>query len=262
MRYVYSKPADRGAVDAPTNTAFFRKAKSSTRGAEAFALLLVGGSDRRSLAIRQSQAVLRFDRRPSKWSHAALLTRWPKDLDEPAGFEVSFEPSDPLEQVPERNGVTSFALSKYRDEKRYPNLCLATWTPNLPTAVDREAAVKRMLEACAHPNADVVRYPLWDSLARWSGYTYSPETLRNPLLDGVPLPSAALCEYVFASANIDLTPSATRNDIAPEHLWTTAARFGGKDAPVRFALVSAIRDPGAVPLPALSAQIQMSKMRQ
>jgi hypothetical protein len=229
-----------------SNLEFFVAALRTVKPADhAAAILLVGGNDPRSLALRQAQAPLRFDRRVSRWSHAALIRKW--DLEQVArssGVEVSLEPARIEQQVPERNGVTPFELSRYLDESRFLNLALCF--PHFTRQAERR---QLLLASAANPNRDRQRYPLWDLLARWAQYSYDSSG-PNPLLDNVPLPGAAFCEYVYESAGIDLTPGATGNHCCPEVLYSTMQYWqDGLEAQqeVSFTCLELVRDEVGAP---------------
>ncbi len=260
MRYsseAIQKPTELLATTA-SNRAFF-EAVSQTHKPDALrgALLLVGGNDWRSLALRRAQASLRFDRRASLWSHVALIARWDADnVGASIGLEVTLEPESCGEQAPERNGVTTFNLSRYFDTDRYRNVAMV--------AVDlgRGAAGKErknaLLDAACNPCRDRERYPLWNALSSWARYAYAPELVQPPLIDGIALPSAAFCEYAFEAAGVDLTPGATGNNACPEVLWATVTYWQArmKDQ-ASFDASMIFRDPGAAAPDALPMSITL-----
>jgi hypothetical protein len=181
-------------------------------------ILLVGGVSPRDIVVRNAQADLRLDKLPSYWSHAALILDW-KDgakLDAVVGVELSLDPVEPDKQVPERNGVTLFRLARYANRARYPNLAFGT----ICNPRDKELKNK-IQQAAMDPNRDRLRYRLWDWLGAWASYTYTPAATTNPIATGIPLPGAALCEYAYEAAGLDLTPGATAPNACPELLWTT-----------------------------------------
>jgi len=181
-------------------------------------ILLVGGEGPRDLAVRHAQADLRLDKLPSYWSHAALILDW-KDgakLDAVVGVEVSLDPIEPDKQVPERNGVTFLRLARYANRARYPNLAFGA----ICNPKDKELKNK-IQQAAMDPNRDRLRYRFWEWLGVWASYTYAPAATANPITTGVPLPGAALCEYAYEAAGLDLTPGATAPNACPELLWTT-----------------------------------------
>jgi hypothetical protein len=204
-----------------SNERFFTEvAKSVGQHALHGAILLVGARDTLALALRRAQGILRFDQRSSKWSHAALIVRWQDDAARSAGVEVTLDPADVRRQVPERNGVTTFELGRYFDEQRYPNVALLTFEfeplraaegdePTLPSPAERRALA---IETALTPVRNRERFPLWDTLGAWARHAYLPYTTPNPLLEGMPMPCASLCEYAYEAAGIDLTPGATGND--------------------------------------------------
>lgn len=181
-------------------------------------VLLVGGVSPRDLAVRHAQAGLRLDRLPSYWSHAALILDW-KDgakLENVVGAEVSLDPFEPDKQVPERNGVTLFRLARYADRKRYPNLAFGTICD-----AERKELKDDIEQAALNPNRDRLRYRFWEWLGVWASYTFAPTTAENPIANDIPLPGAALCEYAYEVAGLDLTPGATAPNACPELLWNT-----------------------------------------
>jgi hypothetical protein len=199
------------------------------------ALLLVGGRDFRSLSVRHAQTSLRHDRRTSYWSHAAVILSW--NANNPArslGLEVALDPVDPVLQVPERNGVTTFALRKYLDGRLYPNLALVhVALKDVPGEQDGKAIVARsaaerrqqVLTAAKNPCTQRETYRLWEGLAAWSRYAYAPELAANPLLENVPHPGASFCEYVYACAEVDLVPGASTSHTCPELIWASVRHW-------------------------------------
>ena len=190
-------------------------------------LLLVGGSSSRHQVVRRAQAPIRFDSLTSYWSHAAVVLAWEKDPARAIGSEVTWEPWLPDRLVSERNGVTLFPISRYAgNPDQYPNLAFASLSfmdPKLESksqvqTIDYRAVIRN---AALEPNLDRFRYRLLDWLRIWSGYTYQPHGQPNPLLNEVPVPGAAYCEYAFEAAGIDLTPGATAPNGCPELLWST-----------------------------------------
>lgn len=255
MRYSSNKPAKFKQPVNPkrSNEEFFRAAWPELTGdAPACALLLVGGSDFRSVALRQAQAVLRFDRRPSHFSHAAVLLDFdPKQPGRSRGVEVSFEPQEPALHVPERNGVTVFRLERYFDAERYPNLGLCGLALG-------EAAGAALRKAARLPLRDPSRYPLWDRLGTWARYAYSKERVPNPLLEGQGMPSALWCECVLEAADVPLALSATDNNVCPELLWATLKHFQPElSHSVRIRSYQLIRDRGCAQPEPLSVDLEL-----
>ncbi len=79
------------------------------------------------------------------------------------GPEVSLEPENFQAQVPKSNGVTRFGLRRYENTARYPNVCVAIFTPR--AGVPESTAAQRALEvALRQPNYDRDRYPRWKLL--------------------------------------------------------------------------------------------------
>jgi hypothetical protein len=243
-----------------TNQEFFAKVwQSADLPAVDVALLLVGGNDQRSLALRRAQSALRFDRRPSLWSHAAVVFDLnAKDPARSRGVEVSLDPVDPMLQVPERNGVTEFALGRYFDTDRYPNVAFVT----AAFVADGQAVAgsrKKIIQKLREPSSDPLRYPLWNALGEWARYSYVHELLRNPLLEGVIMPSAALCEFAFEAMSVDLTPGASANNTCPELIWSTVTHWQSSlEDVVKFDAYTVARNEECTAPPALSLQLDLA----
>lgn len=237
-----------------TNLDFFSSVRRSVAAEQlGCAILLVGGSDERALAVRRAQAILRYDRLTSYWSHAALLLDAGGAL---RGVEVTLDPEDSRAQSASRNGATVFSIERYADATRYPNL--AVFYFDFPR---KSSARETISSAALDPNRERTRYPFWDQLATWARYAYAPDATPNPLLEGVALPGAAYCEYAFGTANIDLTPGATGNHACPEVLWATMKRWGGALDAMQaikvhgFTIVRDETGTPAKPLPSLAAEL-------
>lgn len=238
MRFSSQPAAVPVRIDARTNAEFFRQiATKRTPEQCRAAILLVGANDMRSIVVRRSQAILRYDRRSSYFSHAALIAAWNGSTPEDSvGFEVCLDPEGPAAQpLPERNGVTRFTLRRYLDERLYPNLALVSVELKDVTQLDidgkhqlESSAARRkdlIIDAARNPLREREVYPLWDGLGVWSKYRFSPERTVNPLLENVPLPAAAYCEYVYGAQQIDIVPGAVAQQTCPEMLWATFLRW-------------------------------------
>jgi len=231
------------------------------------ALLLVGASDERALYVRRAQAALRLDRRASYFSHVALIARFDASApDRSVGLEVALDPQDSALQVPERNGVTRFELSRYLDADRYPNLAFVTLRlrdqielgdDGAPSTRSAAQCKRALLEAACAPHQSRERYPLWEQLGTWSKYTFDVHRTPNPLLDNVPLPAAAFCESAYAAIGIDLSPAAAANNTCPEVIWATFLRWQHSLGQVvtSCAVHAVVREPHGISRDALSVPL-------
>ncbi|MBL9118414.1 MAG: hypothetical protein JNL80_00700 [Phycisphaerae bacterium] len=184
------------------------------------AVLLVGGSDVFSRHLRQAQAIVRWDREASHWSHALLLVD-PITNDAPIASARILEcsithPESTLEPnglpMPSLNGVRLGTLGQYASTAAWPHMALLAFA--LPAG---EHA--RIVERASMPNLDRARYPLWDLLGMWRAYAWGLGTVTNPLLEGRAMPSAAFCDFAYEAAHIDLIPAAEERTTCPEYLW-------------------------------------------
>lgn len=208
----------------PDNLAFFAEAIAELdAGDGGLGLIgLVGQRDLPGVALRRAQSVLRWDRRPSLWSHAFLITG---GLDGDAAAvpirEVAFHSRTGAFPEPGRNAVTDATLGHYT-LRADANVAL------IKVAGDAEAVVAR---ATDDVNAERLRYDLFATLGYWQAYLWTRGT-RNPLEEGIPMYNASFVEFCFEAIGVDLTPAASEHNSAPEHLWNSARWW--KDEFARF----------------------------
>ncbi len=178
----------------------------------------LGQRDIPGVTLRHAQSVLRWDQRPSLWSHVFLI---PQALPLPARTknvplrEVALFPRSGVFPKPEANGVIDGSLPLYNERKLDANVALVAVRVS-----PREARVVR--NRALNPNVERLRYDLWGSLGRWQRYLWSDGSEANPLRVGTPMFCASFIEMCFAAIELDITPAASEQNSAPEHLWSAA----------------------------------------
>jgi hypothetical protein len=202
------------------NSPFFADAIADLGGQEAGLIGLVGSSDLPGVALRRAQSILRWDRRPSLWSHAFLLVGGGEIREVALHSRAGHFPE------PADNAITPARLDHYT---RDPNIAL------LAVKMDADEAKRVTERATTSPNLERLRYDLFETLGFWQAYLWTRGT-PNPLETGVPNHSSALVEYCFEEIQLDLTPGANDRNSAPEHLWNGARwwseAFGEFDRPI------------------------------
>ena len=179
---------------------------------------LVGSRDLPGYTLRTAQSVLRWDLRPSLWSHAFLIggkVNNTRNLKRVPIFQVTLHSRNGEFPRPERNGVHTDMLDCYENPKVDANVALLAVRME-----DKEAA--SLLKRAKDGNLDRVRYNLWETLGMWQGYLWAQGARPNPLREGVPIASSSFVDYVYEGINLDLTPGASSQNSAPEHLWNAA----------------------------------------
>ncbi len=216
-------------TDYKDNLEFFRATIEELDGGDGTALIgLVGSCDLPGVALRRAQSILRWDRRPSLWSHAFIIVG--------DGIrEVTVHSRAGHFPEPADNAITPATLEHYSDD---PNVALLKVRT---TPEETQAIVER---ATTQPNLERLRYDLFETLGYWQAYLWTRGT-ANPLETGVPMAASALIEYCYEAIQLDLTPGANDRNSAPEHLWNSARwwkeAFGEFDRPISGRAV--IRDP-------------------
>jgi hypothetical protein len=236
-------------ADTDNTTFFFDAARSLSEeegfGHDGLALIgLVGSCDMPGVTLRRAQSILRWDRRPSLWSHAFLVVE-PLEHGADAGIrEVVIHSRAGLFPEPAHNAVTPASLGRYANARTDPNVAL------LAVRMTKEEAQRIAERATTYQNLERLRYDLFETLGFWYAYLWTRGT-PNPLEQGVPMASSALIEYCFEEILLDLTPGANDRNSAPEHLWNGARwwseAFGEFDRPIHGRAV--MRDLGCEVLP-------------
>jgi hypothetical protein len=177
---------------------------------------LAGSRDLPGVTLRRAQSVLRWDMRPSLWSHAFLIAeRAAENVGATKILGVSLHPRTGIFPRPERNGVSEGTLSLYNQRELDANVALL--------AIEMtETEVADVAKKAGDPNLDRVRFNLWDTLGVWQAFLWSFGQRPNPLREGFPIPAASFIEYCYEAINLDLTPGASERNAAPEHIWNAA----------------------------------------
>lgn len=231
-------PTPPTSVEASSNAEFFRSVSLELKSSDP-AILLVGGADFASWTVRAQQAPLRYDRRPSDYSHAALIYSWNQQNPEDSwGFEVDPVRIGAGQQLPEYNGVTRFRLGDFSDAALYPNLAVI----HVPLTAAKSEQVR---EAARLPTRDSLRFPLMRWLAAWRAFVTLPETVPHPLLNRMPHPGAAFVALAYEAAEVTLIPGATDLQHCPELLWANAKHWN-QAVGDNVHVFRTLRDEGAV----------------
>ena len=182
---------------------------------------LVGGSDLASIAVRQAQSILRFDKRPAYFSHAFIFSGYGRSI-----WECPVVNADPRQ--PEKNGVRKASADDYADQKKYPNRALISFR------FDSKATRKtEILNRAKSPNKSVERVDLWSLVTDWQPHIFDSQRHGNPLIHGLSHPGAMFVHWALAAGGIDVTLGAVDPLHAPEHIWAAAnwwsERYAGED---------------------------------
>jgi hypothetical protein len=234
---------DRPGAD---NLAFFEAAihdlDGGPGGNAGIALIgLVGQCDLPGVTLRRAQSVLRWDRRPSLWSHAFLIVDALGDGADVGATrirEVALQPRTGAFPEPACNAVTDATLAHYASPVIDANVAL------LKVRMSADDAERVGKAATAGVNRERLRYDLFSTLGSWQSYLWTRGT-ANPLEEGIPMFNAALVEFCFEAIGLDLTPGASERNSAPEHIWNAARWWDGEFAHFRKPISGRylIRDP-------------------
>ena len=150
---------------------------------------LVGSSDLPGVALRRAQSILRWDRRPSLWSHAFLIV-------EDGIREVTVHSRAGHFPEPADNAITPATLEHYAED---PNVAV------LKVRTTDDEARDIQSRATTEPNLERLRYDLFEALGFWQAYLWTRGT-PNPLEAGIPMASSALVEYPSSTGSRNTTP--------------------------------------------------------
>jgi hypothetical protein len=180
---------------------------------------LLGQRDIPGVTLRHAQSILRWDLRPSLWSHAFLIAgRLPdvKGIGDLPIREVSIYSRTGAFPEPAYNAVSDATLGVYADRESDANVAL------LSVEMTDEQVENVAERAIQNPNLDRGRYDFWETLGIWASYLWSSGMRPNPLREGFPMFSSAFVEYCFEAIPLDLSPAASERNSAPEHIWNSA----------------------------------------
>jgi len=208
------------------NAAWLGRARASLDGGGP-QLLLLGGTAVPDFRVRVAQGPLRNDTMPSFWSHVGLLLPGKGKSAAPALWHVPLDVGDAL-TVPARNAVARDKLD-YAAGERFANLALLEFPGG---------DAKLVAQGAEHLERARLELDLVAPLVRWLGHVWGAGSQENPLLGGVPLPSASFVEAAFANGGLDLAPGMTDRVHCPEAIWQAALWWAdyyqgdeGKSAP-------------------------------
>jgi len=179
---------------------------------------LVGSRDLPGHTLRMAQAMLRWDLRPSYWSHAFVVAEpvmARTSLRTLKILEIPLFPRNGQFPKPEQNGVNEGTLGQYDDKMIDANMGLFAVTLS-------EEEVKKLVKRAKAWNADRVRYNFWNMLGIWQSYLWSQGAKPNPLREGIPIAASSYIEFIFERLGLGVTPGASSPNSAPEHLWNAA----------------------------------------
>ena len=243
----WSKDPDRSEKYKTSNVDFFADAMRALSdqgyGDGAYLTIgFVGQTDLAGVTLRRAQEILRWDMRPSLWSHVFVITSY-LDSAEPADLtlsEVTLHSRSGAFPDPATNGVVVGKLGLYDNPKVDANVGIVA------IQMAEEEPAKVAARAMGDVNLERLRYDLWETLGIWQSYFWSAGTAPNPFREGVPLFSAAFVEYCFESIFLDLSPGASERNSAPEHLWNSAVYWheGFSTLNHEMAGYFLVRDPG------------------
>lgn len=224
---------------------------------------LVGARDIPGVVLRRAQSILRWDQRPSHWSHAFLIGRTWKgkgDINKLPIYEIPLFSRNSGFPRPENNGVTpNSTLGLYSDANIDANVALICVVAREFKKKKRCSVtnlsnkdVKAIVERAKDYNYDRLRYDFWNSLSVWHRYLWSEGEGRNPLREGFPICASSYVEMAFEAIGLDLVPSTSERNSAPEHIWNAArwwyqhSHLEHDDTESAYEMVGcyAIRDPG------------------
>jgi hypothetical protein len=203
-----------------SNLEFFSEAFERLEGAGRMTIGLLGQRDLPGVAVRRAQGVLRWDLRPSLWSHAFIVADDPGRADDVGSIrlrEVTMHSRRGLFPEPAFNAVTDAQLRDYADARVDANI--AVLVVHMSEEDLGKVAERTEREGV---NLDRLRYDLWQTLGVWQTYLWSAGAATNPLLEGFPVFSSSFVEYCYEAIALDLSPAASERNSAPEHLWNAA----------------------------------------
>lgn len=178
------------------------------------AVVLLGGTNVVDFRLRVAQSRLRADLTPSHWSHCLLIPKTDGFSADTEVVEISLTPAGGFGYPPPINGVQRAKIASYASAKRWPNVA-AIHPPEEITADSLLACIERF-------ERQRVVFDSLQLLLAWLAYVWGVGEGRNPLQEGIGMPSAGMLEMLFGAENFDLTPGLESRSSCPEAIWQSA----------------------------------------
>jgi hypothetical protein len=185
-----------------SNTAWLERRPKELRNA----VLLLGGTNLVHFRLRCAQAVMRRDLLPSFWSQVGLLR------DDDTVMTIPVDTLADVSRVPDANGVEIVPISVFDSTHRFPNIAVMRFSLKMETLIKLAEEVS--------PHREQLSVPVL--IVRWLACAWALDDDRNPLIEGVGIPSARWLENVFAAAGVELAPGLGSGASCPEAVWQAA----------------------------------------
>src|SRR5215467_2881591 len=241
--------------------------RSFKRGLRA-AIGLLGEYGLVGYTIRLAQALIRFDRQPSYWSHSFLfhsaVPTAPQQIrarntEAPIIWESTIDFTGPVPQLHMVNGVSPRYLRDY-NRTRF-DLLSHHCVPNVGAVVFAlsEEEVNRLLQRATDPNVDALRYDFSGLIGTWFAYIMNRQNEMNPLGAGYAVYCSAYCQLAYDAISLDLATGAHARNTSPEHIWQAGKWFSEVYSRLGFPVrvYSCIRDPYCQMIP-VQEKVSMS----
>jgi hypothetical protein len=177
-------------------------ARRATPGAVVF----LGGATLIDFRVRVAQSAFRQDLLPSFWSLVGIADSTASLL------TVPLSSGDDVSRVPMVNGIQRVRFTALDDPDEFPNVAVVRFAEPARVAVGNLRRLETQRSAIDVPSL----------IVPWLGFAWAAGGHRNPLLDHVGLPSAAVVETAFGMSGIELTPGLASGSSCPEAIWQAA----------------------------------------
>lgn len=177
-------------------------------------IVLLGGTGVVDFRLRVAQSRLRADLTPSHWSHCLLVDGTAGFVPEAETVEISLTPPGGFGYPPPVNAVQRSKLAHYATPKLWPNIAVLHPREEI-TAEKLRAGIERF-------QRQRVVFDAMQLLLAWLAYAWGVGEGRNPLQEGIGLPSACMLEMLLGAEGFDLTPGLESRSSCPEAIWQSA----------------------------------------
>ncbi|MEW6162543.1 MAG: hypothetical protein AB1606_04435 [Nitrospirota bacterium] len=172
---------------------------------------LVGGTTWIHKAIREAEALITPDKKPSVWAHAFIFTGR-----KPDGHEWIAESSliTELHKMQIINGAQENRIDSYYGTKTALNCAVLDF--GLSDA-DADKVIGKALDMVAKK----IMYPVSGLIGTLFAYLFKTEKWRNLWNTKNALYCSAFVQEAYFAVGIDLAPATATTNTSPEHLWQT-----------------------------------------
>lgn len=180
--------------------------------------------------VREAQAIISKDKKPSYWSHAFILYDFiPDDPNKilstsdnaPKIWESTMDIKGDILNLEIVNGVSSRFLREY-NQASFNNVLVHS-VPNIAAVVFalNEEEVEKIRARASDSQTKNYEYDFSGLIGTWLAYLFDTKNEPNPLSTNNAVFCSAYCQMAYDAVNIKLAQGVSEKNTSPQSIWET-----------------------------------------